>query len=103
MPLFAIAARDKPDHLDLRMSTRESHLMHLRGLEERLIAAGPLLGDDGKPTGSLVIVEMPDADAARAFAEADPYEKAGLFAVVDVSPWNALLGTWVESDGDDEE
>ena len=96
MPLFAITARDKPDHLELRMSTRDSHLVHLRALGERLHAAGPLLDGDGKPCGSLVIVEMDDNAEAQAFAEADPYEKAGLFAAVDVSPWNALIGAWVE-------
>ena len=103
MPLFAITARDKPDHLDLRMSTRESHLMHLRGLGARLIAAGPTLDGDGQPNGSLVVVEMANRDEAEAFAEDDPYSKAGLFAVTDVSPWNALLGAWVEGDDRAEE
>ena len=100
MPLFAILARDKPDHLDLRMATRESHLMHLRSLGDRLIAAGPTLDADGRPNGSLVVIAADDRQAAEAFAEADPYSKAGLFAVADVRPWNALLGTWVESDDD---
>ena len=27
-------------------------------------------------------------DAARAIAAADPYAKAGLFATVDIQPWN---------------
>ena len=96
MPLFAITSRDKPDHLDLRMNTRESHLVHLRSLGDRLIAAGPTLDGDGKPNGSLVVIDAADAAAAEAFAANDPYAKAGLFAVTDVSPWNALLGTWVE-------
>ena len=102
MPLFAITARDKPDHLDLRMSTRESHLVHLRSLGDRLIAAGPTLDENGKPNGSLVVIDASDADAAQAFADADPYGKAGLFAVVDVRPWNALLGTWVEMTDEEE-
>lgn len=103
MPIFAISARDKPDHLELRMSTRESHLVHLRALGERLHAAGPVLDEAGNPCGSLIVAEMASAAAAREFADADPYAKAGLFAVVDVSPWNALLGTWIEGADDDEE
>ena len=103
MPLFAITARDKPDHLRTRLATRDSHLVHLRALEGRLHAAGPLLDADGRPCGSLVVVEMADAEEARAFADADPYARAGLFAAVDVSPWNALLGTWVGGASPDEE
>lgn len=102
MPLFAITARDKPDHLDLRMRTRESHLVHLRSLGDRLIAAGPTLDDQGRPNGSLVVIDADDASAAEAFVEADPYRREGLFAVVDVSPWNALLGTWVEMTDEEE-
>lgn len=103
MPIFAISARDKPDSLELRRSTRDSHLVHLRALGGRLHAAGPLLDESGDPCGSLIVAEMANAAAAREFADADPYAKAGLFAVVDVSPWNALLGTWVERPDDDEE
>ena len=103
MPLFAIAARDKPDHLELRQSTRDSHLVHLRSLGDRLYAAGPLLDEGGDPVGSLVVVEMGDAAEAQSFADADPYAKAGLFAAVDVSPWNARLGAWVEGTSDEEE
>ena len=103
MPLYAITARDKPDTLELRQSTRDSHLVHLRALNERLHAAGPLLDADGRPCGSLIVVEMADADEARGFADADPYARAGLFAAVDVSPWNPLLGAWVEGAADEEE
>ena len=103
MPLFAITARDKPDHLELRMSTRDSHLVHLRALGERLHAAGPLLDGEGRPCGSLIVAQMADEAEARAFADADPYAKAGLFGAVDVSPWSALLGRWVEGAADEEE
>ncbi|HEX2148120.1 MAG TPA: YciI family protein, partial [Pseudorhizobium sp.] len=50
--------------------------------------AGPFLDDEGKPNGSLVIVEAEDMAAARALAEADPYYQAGLFEKVDVKPYN---------------
>jgi hypothetical protein len=45
-----------------------------------MTARGPTLGADGDAwTGSLHIVDLPDDDAARAFVEHEPYNRAGLF------------------------
>ncbi|MCB5202481.1 YciI family protein [Neorhizobium sp. T786] len=88
--LFAFLCTDKPGHLNARMDTRPAHLDHLNKLnaEGTLKMAGPFLDDEGKPNGSLVIVEAGDMAAARALAEADPYYLAGLFEKVEVKPYN---------------
>lgn len=88
--LFAFLCTDKPDHLQVRLDTRPTHLAHLEKLnaDGTLKFAGPFLGDDGKPNGSLVVVEAPDMAAARTLAEADPYYLAGLFEKVEVKAWN---------------
>ncbi len=88
--LFALLCKDKPGHLNVRMETRPTHLEYLNGLnaEGILKIAGPFLDDDGKPCGSLIIVEAASKEAARALADADPYAKAGLFESVDVKAYN---------------
>jgi uncharacterized protein YciI len=88
--LFALICTDKPDGLDLRMETRPQHVAYLDGLNERgaLKIAGPFLDANGKACGSLVIVEAAGMDEARKIADADPYAKAGLFAQVDIRPYN---------------
>lgn len=88
--LFAFICKDKSDHLHVRMETRPAHLEHLNALNAAgtLKMAGPFLNAEGKPNGSLVIVEAADIDAARALADADPYAKAGLFESVEVRPYN---------------
>jgi uncharacterized protein YciI len=73
------------------MSVRPDHLTYLESLGGALKAAGPFTGDDGKPTGSLVILEAADKAAAEAIAENDPYAKAGLFAAVEIRPWKWLI------------
>ena len=90
MPLFAFVCADKPGHLSVRMDTRPAHVDHLNALNEKgiLKMAGPFLDGDGKPNGSLVIVETETIEEARALADADPYAKAGLFASVEVKPFN---------------
>ncbi len=42
--------------------------------------AGPLLGDDGEPCGSVIVFEAADLAAGREFAAADPYVTGGVFA-----------------------
>ena len=88
--LFAMICNDKPGHLQVRLDTRPEHVAYLDGLNANgtLKFAGPFLGDDGKPNGSLVVVEAADRAAAQAIADADPYSRAGLFASVDIRPWN---------------
>ena len=90
MPLFAVICRDKPGALQIRLDTRNAHLAHIR--DSGIVAmAGPLI-EEGEMRGSLVILEAADLDAARAWAEADPYKAAGLFASVDVIAWNKVIG-----------
>ncbi len=88
--LFALICNDKPGKLQLRLDTRPDHVAYLEGLNESgtLKAAGPFLDADGKPNGSLVIVEAADQGAAEAIAAADPYALAGLFSSVEIRPWN---------------
>ena len=86
--LYALLCNDKPDHLQVRLDTRAAHLDYLAGLGDRLKFAGPFLGDDAKPNGSLVVIEAGDLAAAKDIAANDPYAKAGLFASVDIRPWN---------------
>jgi uncharacterized protein YciI len=88
--LFALICTDKPDHLQLRLDTRNDHLAFLDDLNAKgaLKFAGPFLNAEAKPNGSLVVIEAASMAAAKEIAEADPYAKAGLFASVDIRAWN---------------
>ena len=95
--LFAIICQDKPGMLQTRLDTRPTHLEHLKSLGEKLKGAGPTLDGEGKPNGSLVIIEADDQATADAFAAADPYARVGLFASVSVRPWNWVLANPYQS------
>lgn len=85
---FVIHCTDRPGSAALRTANRPDHLAHLERHAAAILAAGPLLGADGaSPVGSLLIMEFADRAAAEAFAAADPYAKAGLFAAVTITPW----------------
>lgn len=88
--LIALIARDKPGALEVRTENREKHLAYLK--ETGVVSqAGPLLGDDGNMCGSLVILDVEDMAAAEAWAENDPYAKAGLFDNVELIPWKKVI------------
>ena len=77
--LFAIVCTDRPGGLDLRLATRANHLAYLTTYADRLVHGGPVLDIEGRPCGSLLIVDVEDRAAAEGFAMSDPYAKAGLF------------------------
>ena len=85
--LFAILCDDKPGRLDLRLSTRPEHVAFLTGLGPVLKFAGPFLGADGSPVGSMLVVEADSAETAKAIAAGDPYAAAGLFERTEVRAW----------------
>jgi len=91
---YALMCKDKPGSLDLRMATRPPHVEYLKGMEAKgvLKMAGPLLGDDEKPIGSLLVIAADDMKQAEAFAAGDPYAIAGLFASTEIRPFNWTFG-----------
>jgi uncharacterized protein YciI len=72
------------------------------GYADTMIARGPTLtADRVDATGSMHIVDLPDADAARVFAFEEPCYRAGVYAEVMVRRWRNELGrTMWEFDGD---
>lgn len=88
---FALITHDKPGALQIRMDTRTAHLDYIAstGVVEM---AGPFLDNAGQMCGSLIILELPDLAAAQAWANNDPYAKAGLFATVTLSAWKKVIG-----------
>ena len=89
---YAIHCLDKPDSVAIRLANREAHVAHLRRQGEHLVAAGPLLADDGQTMiGSLIIVDFAEKSMLDAFVQDDHYAKAGLFERVSVKPWKKVL------------
>ncbi len=84
---FVLECLDKPGSLDLRLANRPAHLAYVEAQAGRVLLAGPFLGDDGKPVGSLLVMDFATREEAERFAAEDPYAKAGLFASVTIRPW----------------
>lgn len=89
--LIALIAHDKPGALPVRQANRPAHVEYLKS-GPAVQQAGPLLDDAGEMCGSLIILDLPDMAAARAWADGDPYGKAGLFESVQLIAWNRVIG-----------
>ena len=87
----ALITRDKPGALQIRLDTREAHLAYIKetGVVEM---AGPFLDEAGQMCGSMIVLDVADLAAARAWAESDPYNKAGLFSDVRIQEWKKVIG-----------
>lgn len=77
--LFALICTDKPGSLSIRLDNRPAHLTYLESFADQIAFAGPLLDEHDRPQGSLIVIEVPDRNAAENFAAGDPYARAGLF------------------------
>ncbi len=97
--LYAIIAEDVPDSLEKRLAARPAHLERLQSLqaEGRLVLSGPhpaIDSEDPGPagfTGSLIVAEFESQQAAQAWADADPYVAAGVYARVSIKPFKKVL------------
>jgi len=94
-----IRGQDVAGSLERRRAARPAHLRRLEELrdEGRLLLAGPLPAIDAEAPGtagyhgSLIVAEFDSIEAARAWADADPYATAGVFTAVEVDPFVKVL------------
>jgi uncharacterized protein YciI len=86
---FAIMAWDRPEMFAVRRDVKQRHVAHLDapGPDLKVLQSGPLLDDQSREIGSLVIVDAPDRAAVEAFADGDPYRHAGIVERRLVQPW----------------
>lgn len=97
--LYAFISEDQPGSLARRLAARPAHLQRLEALRDagRLILAGPHPAVDSEDpgdagfSGSLVVAEFDSLEAARDWADQDPYVSAGVYRQVAVKPFKQVL------------
>lgn len=87
----ALITTDKPGALQVRLDNRDAHLAYIKstGVVEM---AGPFLNVGGDMCGSLIVMDVADMATAQAWADNDPYNKAGLFSDVRLQEWKKVIG-----------
>ncbi len=96
---YLIVAEDIENSLEKRLAVRPAHLERLQALKDagRLIVAGPCPNIDNEDpgpagfSGSAIIAKFESLEAAKAWADADPYVDAGVYDKVTVKPFKYVL------------
>lgn len=97
--LYAFVGEDCENSLAIRKTVRSEHLARIEALqnEGRLLLAGPFpMIDSPDPgeagfSGSLIVGEFPDLQAATDWINQDPYVTAGVFTRVTVKPFKQVF------------
>lgn len=85
--------RDNPGVGALRKQTEQAHWAFMDDYAAGFVARGPTLTDDGTAqTGSMHIVDLPDAAAVHRFAYEEPRHKVGLYGEVAIGRWRNESG-----------
>jgi len=97
--LYVIYAEDVPNSLESRKIARPAHIERLQVLKDqgRVVLAGPTPAIDSEDpgsagmTGSLVVAEFENLQAAQQWADKDPYVAAGVYQKVTVKPFKRVF------------
>ncbi len=95
---YAIISTDVENSRDKRLEARPAHIERLRQMQQegRILLAGPHPAVDSEDpgdagfTGSLIVAEFESLEQAQAWADADPYVEAGVYASVRVKPFKPV-------------
>ena len=86
---WLMICRHRTNAAELREQNREAHRQHVAsggGGLARVLIGSALTEDDGEtPNGNFGILEAPSREAAQAFAENDPYARAGLVESIEIT------------------
>ncbi|GBU12452.1 hypothetical protein AwEntero_10530 [Enterobacterales bacterium] len=97
--LYVIYSEDVADSLEKRRVARPAHIERLQKMHElgRVLIGGPTPaidsndpGDAGM-SGSVLIMEFETLEAAKTWADADPYVEAGVYKSVTVKPFKRVF------------
>ncbi len=85
---FLIQAMDKLNQEALRKTLQKEQQAYEESHPDLYITRGALVTEDGdRKIGSLMIIDVPDLKAARAFWEEDPFNRSGLYDGVEFYRW----------------
>jgi uncharacterized protein len=94
--LYVILTEDVANSSSKRKVARAAHMKRMSEMQDagRLIISGPCLATDNPDPvsagfwGSIIIAEFESLEAARSWADADPYVAGGVWSKVTVKPFH---------------
>ena len=88
---FVITACDGKNVLDKRMAVRPRHLEGMQKLIDHIVCAGGILDDEGKPKGSVLVMNFESRNELDAYLAGEPYVVEGVWDKIVIEPMNVVI------------
>ena len=88
---FIITAYDGENMLEKRMAVRPRHLEGMAKLGKHIVCAGGRMDDEGKPRGSVLILDFEDRAAVDDYLRNEPYVMENVWEKIEVKPLNVVI------------
>ena len=88
---FVITAYDGANMLEKRMAVRPRHLENMGNLNGRVFCAGGILDEDGRPKGSVLVVDFATRELLEEYLANEPYIQEKVWEDVRVEPMNVVI------------
>ena len=88
---YLINAYDGENMLEKRMEVRPRHIENVNKLGKHVIFAGGRLNDDGKPVGSVMVMEFDSRYEFDEYLKTEPYIEDKVWDKVDVEAFNTVI------------
>ena len=90
---FFVTAHDGQNMLEKRMSVRPRHLENIARVKEygSIICAGGILDSEGKPAGSVLVMDFESRDLLDRYLASEPYIAENVWADVSVESMNVVI------------
>ena len=77
--------------VEKRMEVRPRHLENMKNMGRRIICAGGLPDDEGKPRGSVIVMELDSPEDLEKYLATEPYITEGVWEKVETMRMNVVL------------
>jgi len=95
--IYSFVLLDRPHASELRARVRPERKAYLGLQAERIAFAAPFVDDEGKDMqGSLLTIDLPRREDAVAWFRDEPFNKAGLYASVQI---HGFVNLWPQETG----
>ena len=88
---FIVKAYDGPNMLEKRMAVRPRHLEGMAKLGKHIVCAGGILDEEGKPKGSVLVMEFEDRAALDDYINNEPYVLENVWQNITVETMNVVI------------
>jgi uncharacterized protein YciI len=85
---FTVYCLDHPNMVERRLENYDDHKAYLQTAPVETLISGPLTKSDGQTMiGSFFLYEADGIEEIQKFVDSDPFNKAGIWASVDIRPF----------------